>query len=139
MGDRIKKVDYFKIQVPNRPGVGAKMLGALKKEKINLLGFTGFPRKGKSQLDLIPENTKAFLSAAKRLKLIVRAKKTGFLAQGQDRVGAIASIMDKLSNAKINVTAIDAICAGKGRYGAIFWVKEPNIAKASKVLKATKL
>ncbi|HEX9759240.1 MAG TPA: hypothetical protein VGB26_15805 [Nitrospiria bacterium] len=139
MADRIKKVDYFKIQVPNRPGVGAKILGDFKKEKINLLGFSGFPRGGKSQLDLIPQNTKAFLSTAKRLKVKVGAKKTGFLAQGQDRVGAIASIMEKLSAAKINVTAIDAICAGKGRYGAIFWVKGPNMAKASKVLKATQL
>ncbi len=132
-------MDYFKIQVPNRPGVGAKILGDLKKEKVNLLGFSGFPRGGKSQLDLIPQNTKAFLSAVKRLKLKVGAKKTGFLAQGQDRVGAIASILDKLAKAKVNVTAIDALCAGKGRYGAIFWVKGPNIIKAARVLKAAKL
>jgi hypothetical protein len=34
-------------------------------------------------------------------------------------VGAVAELHRKLAEAKINVTAIDAVCAGAGRYGAI--------------------
>lgn len=47
--------------------------------------------------------------------------KRGFLIQGDDRVGAIADIVGKLADAKINITAIDAISTD-GRYGALCWV-----------------
>ncbi len=45
-----------------------------------------------------------------------------------------ANLMARLAKAKINVTAIDAVSAGEGRYGAIFWVKPQDVAKAAKVL-----
>ncbi|MBI2089247.1 MAG: hypothetical protein HYT78_10960 [Deltaproteobacteria bacterium] len=61
---------------------------------------------------------------------------TGFLIQGDDRVGAIADIMTKLAEAKINVTAVDAAAAGLGRYGAILWVKSRDVKKAANILGA---
>ena len=39
-----------------------------------------------------------------------------------------------LADAKINVTAVDAVCAGQGRYGALLWVKAPDVRKAAKAL-----
>jgi hypothetical protein len=42
--------------------------------------------------------------------------------------------MQKLADAKINVTAIQAVTAGMGRYGAIFWVKPRDTNKAAKAL-----
>jgi len=69
MSEKAYRVDYYKAIISNRPGEGAKILSALKKEGINLLGFTGFPRKGKSQVDFIPQNSKAFSAAAKRIGL----------------------------------------------------------------------
>ena len=45
-------------------------------------------------------------------------------------------VLDKLAAAKINVIAIDAIGSGKGRFGAIFWVKPKAVAKAAKALGA---
>jgi hypothetical protein len=49
----------------------------------------------------------------------------------------VAEIMGRLAAAKINVTAIDAVCAGAGRYGAILWVKPPDVARAAKALGAS--
>ncbi|MCI0526417.1 MAG: ACT domain-containing protein, partial [Nitrospira sp.] len=60
----------------------------------------------------------------------------GFLVQGEDRVGAIADLMARLAQAKINVTAIDSVSTGEGRYGAIFWVKPQDVAKTATVLGA---
>jgi hypothetical protein len=34
------------------------------------------------------------------------------------------------------VTAIDAVCAGGGRYGAILWVAPRDVSKAAKLLGA---
>ncbi|HLG23276.1 MAG TPA: hypothetical protein VI382_10710 [Candidatus Manganitrophaceae bacterium] len=137
MGETIRKVDYFYIQTANKPGEGARLLGALRDEGVNLLAFTGFPFGRRAQIDFIPEDTAVFRAAAKRAGMKLSPKKTGFWVQGEDRVGAIADIMEKLAGARINVTAIDAVCAGEGRYGAIFWVKPPDVRKAAKILGAS--
>jgi hypothetical protein len=136
MSDRVRKVDYFYVTVSNTPGKAAKVLAGLAAQGVNLLAFSGFPSGGKGQLDLVPESTAALTRAAKKLKLKLSKKKTGFLLQGSDRVGAMTRTLDKLAAAKINVTALDAI-AGGGRFAAIFWVKPKKVAKAAKVLRAT--
>jgi hypothetical protein len=44
--------------------------------------------------------------------------------------------MTKLAAKRINVIAIDAVCAGSGRYGAILWVSPSQYGKAARALKA---
>jgi len=136
MSNTLRKVDYFYVMLPNRAGQGAKVMTALAAEGVNLLAFSGFPSGGKAQLDLMPENSAKFRKAAKKLGLKVSKRKTGFLYHGDDRVGAMTKILDKLAAAKVNVVAVDAVTSGKGRFGAIFWVKATAVAKASKVLGA---
>ena len=45
--------------------------------------------------------------------------------------------MATLGDAKINVTAVDAVCAGAGRYGAILWVAPRDVTRAAKALGAS--
>jgi len=136
MADIIRKVAYFALDVPNKPGEGARILGALADEGVNLLAFSGFPNGRKSQLDIIPEDVNIFKKAAKVAKIRTRPQKIGFLVQGRDRKGAVANLLKKLADNKINVTAIDAVSAGAGRYAAILWVKPTDINKAAKTLGA---
>ena len=68
--------------------------------------------------------------------MTLSVRKSGFLYQADDRVGAMTKILDKLAAAKISVTACDAIASGAGRFGAIFWVKPAAVAKAAKALGA---
>ncbi|MBI5096589.1 MAG: ACT domain-containing protein [Nitrospirae bacterium] len=136
MADTIRKVAYYKVEVPNRPGEGVRLLGALREAGVNLLAFTGFPNGRKAQIDFIPEDEAAFKKAAKGAGLKVGAKKSCFLVQGEDRVGAVADILSILAAAKINVTAVDAIVAGGGRYGVILWVKSEAVAKTKRLLRA---
>ena len=135
MADIIRKVDYFKAQVANKTGEGARILSALRGEGIDLLFFTGFPRGRSAQIDFVPKNGPAFRKAARKIGLAV-TKNTAFLAQGQDRKGAIAGIVSKLADAGVNITALDAVAAGGGRYGAILWVKQAEVRKAAKALGA---
>ena len=136
MADSVRKVDYFYIELPNKPGEGAKALAALREAGVNLLAFSGFPCGRKAQIDFIPEDTAAFKAAAKKAGLKLSPKKTGFLIQGEDRAGAVAKIVEKFAAANVNITAMDAVSAGAGRYGAIMWVKAPDVRKASKLLAA---
>src|SRR3989337_2802972 len=134
MTDTIRRVDYFYIETPNRPGEAARALKALKDAGINLLAFSGFPKGRRGQLDFIPADPVAFVKAAKKAGWKLSAKKSGFLIQGSDRPGAVADILGTLADAKINVTAVDAACAGANRYGAILWVKPPDLKRAAKAL-----
>src|SRR5208282_6779005 len=102
MSDRVRKVDYFYVKVPNSSGQAAKVLSGLAAQGVNLLAFSGFPSGGKGQLDLVPEDAARLRRAAKKLKLKLSKKKSGFLLQGADRVGAMTKTLDALAAANIN-------------------------------------
>lgn len=137
MSDTVQRVQYFYAEVPDKPGEGAKLLRMLKEEGVNLLAFSGFPKGRRAQLDFIPADPGALKAVAKKARLKLVGPKTGFLVQGDDRVGAMADIVQKLAEARINVTAVDAVSAGYGRYGAILWVKSRDVNKAAKLLEAS--
>ena len=136
MADEIRKVAYFTMGVADKAGEAARILQTLSESGVNLLAFSGFPRGRKAQLDFIPEDTALFRKALRRAKLVVQPKKTGFLIQGEDRPGALGYLLQRLAEANINVTAVDAVGTGGGRFGAILWVKTKDVNKASKTLKA---
>lgn len=132
MADTISLVDYFYIETVDKPGEAARALSQLREAGVNLLAFSGFPKGKRSQLDFIPADPAAFRAVAKTAKWKVEGPKKGFLIQGDDRVGALAELLQKLAGAKINITAIDAVCAGAGRYGVILWVKPRDVKRAAK-------
>ena len=134
MSDTVTLVDYYYTLVPDKPGEGARALGALRAAGINLLAFSGFPEGRRSQLDFLPSDGVAFLAAAKAAKIKLSRPKKAFLISGDDRVGAVAEIYGKLAAAKVNVTALDAVSAGAGRFGAILWVQPRDVKKAAGVL-----
>jgi hypothetical protein len=135
MAEQIRRIDYYYVAVPDKPGEAARILSLLHQAGVNLLGFCGFPKGArKAQLDFLPEDAAAFAKAARKAGLQLSKKKTGFLIQGEDQPGAVAVLVGKLSVAGINVTALQAIAAGAGCYGAILWVKAPDLRKAAKIL-----
>ena len=134
MADTIQRVDYFYTMVPDKPGEAARMLAVLREAGVNLLVFSGFPEGRRGQLDFVPADAGAFRQAAKKAGWKLTGPRRAFLLQGEDRVGAVAETLGRLAAAKINVTAIDAVCAGAGRYGAILWVPQREVGRAAKVL-----
>ena len=132
----IRKVAYFSMQVPNRPGVGAAMLQSIAEGRQNLLAFTGFPSAGGAQVDFVPTKPAEFARGAKKHGVKLSKRKTAFLVQGEDRVGALVRILEALAKARINMVAMDAVTAGSRRFGAIFWVKPKDVARASRLLRA---
>lgn len=132
----IRKVVYFSMQVPNRPGVGVEMLKSIAKGGQNLLAFTGFPNRGGAQVDFVPSDPVGFARGARKAGVKLSKRKTAFLVQGEDRVGALVRVLDVLAKAKINMVAMDAVTAGSGRFGAVFWVRPGNVGRASRLLRA---
>ncbi len=134
MADTVRAVDYYYTMVPDKPGAGAQLLGVLRDARVNLLAFSAFPSQRKSQADFVPADPAAFLAAAKAAKLKLKGPKKVFLIDGDDRVGVLSEILSKLGAAKVNVTAVDAVCSGMGRFGALLWVKPRDLKKAAAAL-----
>ena len=134
MPDMIRKVDYYYITAPDKPGEGARIFGALRDAGVNLLAAHAFPSARKSQIDLVPADTVAFLSAAKNAGLKLSKPKTMFLIEGDDRAGALTSMLSRLGTAGINVTALTAVRSGAGRFGALLWVNAKDVRKAAETL-----
>lgn len=137
MADRVRRVNYCNTTVSSRAGQGAAVLQELKDAGVNLMAFSGFPSKsGKAQLDFVTDDLAGVRRVARKNGWRLSKTKRGFLVQGSDQVGAVARHVQKLADNRINITAADAVCAGKNRYGMILWVKPKDYARAARVLKA---
>jgi len=136
MAETVRAVEYFYVLVPDKPGEGARILGELKRAGVNLLAYSGFPSGRGAQLDFVPADPAAFRAVATQNKGKVKGPKRAFVIEGDDRVGACSDLLNKLAAAKINVTAMDAVAVGAGRWGAILWVKPGAVKKTASVLGA---
>ena len=137
MADRVRKVSYCTCEVPTRPGQAAGALGALAEAGVDLLAFTGFPLGGgRAQLDFAAASLAGVRRVARREGWRLSRPKKAFLIQGGDRVGAVHQHVARLAAARINVTALDALSAGAGRYGVVLWVKPRDYARAARALRA---
>jgi hypothetical protein len=137
MAYTVRAVDYFALAIPDKAGAGHGILSALAAEGVNLLAVSGFPTgAGKAQLDLVPYDAAAFAKVAARLKLRTRKPKRAFLLELDDRVGAVAEVLGRLSAQKIHVIAAQALAAGAGRCAMILWVRPASFEKAAKALGA---
>ena len=132
---RIERVEYYYVMVPNKAGAGAKVFNVLKEHGVNLLAFNGFPvSEQQSQLDLVPSSGSALVAAAKKAGIKLVGPKVAFRILEWEHLGAVAEILGKLEQAGVNVTAMQAIDTGDWRFGAIFWVKQHDIDKAAQAM-----
>jgi len=138
MAYRVSKVDYCYVTVPSRAGQGAKILKEIRDAGINLIAFSGFPVKGgKAQIDLVSDRVSAIRKVADRNGWKLSGTKKAFLVQGTDEVGAVQKIVSRLAREGINITAVDAVAAGKKRYGMVLWVKPKDYRRAAMALNAS--
>jgi len=136
MVDTVRKVEHFSTLVPNQPGQAFKVLSTLVSAGVDLLACTGTQRGRRAQIEVVPDDSTKLRRAARKAGLDFEARRTGYLFRGKDRPGALASHLAKLAAKEVNVTGIDALTAGRGRWAAIIWVDPDDIAKATRVLHA---
>jgi hypothetical protein len=135
MAEMIRSVEYYYATVPDKPGAGLEILSRLRDAGVNLVAYLGFPSgKGKSQIDLFPEDGVALKQAAKAARIKLSPAKRAFVVQGDDRVGAVAAINRRLADAKVNITAAAAASTGDGRYAMVVWVAKGAHQRAARAL-----
>jgi hypothetical protein len=136
MVDTVRKVEHFSTLVPNRPGQAFMVLSTLVSAGVDLLACTGTQRGRRAQIEVVPDDSAKLRRAARKAGLEFESCRTGYLIRGKDRPGALASHLAKLAGKQVNVTGIDALTAGRGRWGAIIWVDPEDVARATQVLRA---
>lgn len=131
----VRKVDYYYTRVANRAGQGARLLETFLDAGVSFRAVHAFPEGGRAQVDLFPKDRGAFLRAARKAGIKLSPRRTAFLVEGSDRVGAVARVLKKLGDAGVNVTALTGIATGR-RYGMLLWVRRGNENKAARILRA---
>lgn len=134
MAFQIRRVDYFYATVPDRPGEAARLLDALAEQGVDLLAFAAVPvGPSTTQLTLFPADDLALGDAASKANLALDGPHPAILVQGEDELGALATIHEKIAAANVNVFAATGVGTGRG-FGYVIYVKPEDYEKAAQSL-----
>jgi hypothetical protein len=132
----IKPVTYFYTTVEDHPGQGYKLLSLFAEVGINLLGFTAVPMgPNRTQLTLFPDDAGILVELSKKSGMCLDGPHPAILVQGDDELGALAQIHEKLYEANVNVFASTGVTDGQGSYGYIMYIRPDEYDRAIQVLK----
>jgi hypothetical protein len=135
MASSLRRVTYFNTSVKDRPGEAYQLLSQLAHAGVNLLAVSAVPvGPNTTQLVLFPESVDTLTRAAARSGMVLSAPQHAFLVQGDDELGALVGIHQKLYDAHINVYASNGVTDGKGGYGYIVYVREADFESAANAL-----
>lgn len=135
MACRIRRVEYFHATVMDEPGEAYKVLSALAGLGVNLLAFTAVPvGPDRTQLTLFPEDPGKMKSEAQKAGMALDGPHRALLVQGDDELGALASVHEKIYGSSVNVYASSAIADGAGKYGHLIYVRSEDYERAAKAL-----
>jgi len=131
MGYTIRAVDYFSTTVQDQPGEAYKLLSQLAELGIDLLAFTAVPiGPSRAHLTLFADDDERLLEAARRANLALDGPTPALLVQGDDSLGALAHVHEKLARAEVNVYASSAVTDGHGSYGYVIYVRPDEFERA---------
>ncbi len=133
----VHRVRYYYATVEEVPGQTYGVLSQLAACGVDLLAFTAAPVGPKHvQWSLFPADTKEFENVAHDIGLPVIAVQDAILVQGDDRLGALADLHERLSRANVEVYATSGVTAGGDRFGYVIYVKPDEIDAAADALGA---
>jgi len=137
MSFSIRRVEYYYVQVQDRPGEAYTLLSELAASEVNLLAFGAMPMgEHHTRLTLFPEEISQLARVAERAGLVLEGPHCALLVRGDDRLGALADIHARLSDAEINVYASSGVTDGRGAYGYVLYVRPEDIDQATAALGA---
>jgi len=135
MSVHIYSVDYYYTTVEDAPGQGCKFLEMLAQEDVNLLAFNAFPvGRDRTQLVIYPLNSTwlGYLARDEGLRLV--GPHHAFMVYGDDELGALVRIHQKLCDGQINISSSNGISDGRGGYRYIMHVHPDDFERSLKIL-----
>jgi hypothetical protein len=133
----VHRVRYYYATVEEVPGQTYALLSQLAACGVDLLAFTAAPVGPQHvQWSLFPAHAQEFEDVAHDIGLPVFAVQDALLVQGDDRLGALADLHERLSRAKVEVYATSGVTAGGERFGYVIYIKPDEVDRAAQALGA---
>jgi hypothetical protein len=135
MAFQVHRTSYYYLSVRDRPGEAYRILAQLAKLGVNLRAFTGVPVGPEhTQLTVFPEDEGKFRASANSAGITADGPHPALLVQGDDELGALADIHERLQDAKVNVFASYGVTDGRGSFGYVLYVRPDRMADAAAAL-----
>ncbi len=133
MAFKVQRVEYYYTTVKDVPSEAYELLSHLAGLHVNLLAFNAVPMgPSRTQLTLFPSDSSKLISAADKCGLVLDGPHSALLVQGDDELGALATVHGKLADAKVNVYASTGVSDGKGSYGYVLYVRPEKFEQAAR-------
>ncbi len=135
MAYTVRRIDYFYVTVQDSPGAGYDVLSHLAEQGVNLVAVTSVPfGPSRTQLTVFPDDSARLQHVAQQASMPLDGPHPALLVQGDDEVGALAPIHEKLLDANVHVFASSGVADGRGRYGYLIYVRTEEYERAAGAL-----
>src|ERR671919_707372 len=116
MAFTIRSVEYYYANVRDELGAAYRVLSQLAARGVDLLAFTAVP------------------SGPNPAPLALDGPHHALLVQGDDELGALAGVHERLVDAGVDVFASSGVTDGRGSFGYVIYVREDQLEKAARAL-----
>jgi hypothetical protein len=135
MAFTIRPVDYYYANVRDEFGAAYEVLSRLAALGVDLLAFTAVPNgPTTAQFALFPADANKLVAEARAAKLPLDGPHHALLVQGDNELGAFASVHERLVRAGVDVYASAGVVDDHESFGYVVYVREDQFTKASGAL-----
>jgi hypothetical protein len=135
MAYAVRRIDYFYITISEAPETAYQVLSELSEQGINLVAVTAVPfGPTRTQLTVFPDDTAKLRRAAEAANIPLDGPHPALVVQGDDEVGALAQVHEKLRDASVVVFASTGVADGRGGFGYIIYVRPDEYGRAADAL-----
>ena len=135
MAFTIRPVDYYYANVRDELGAAYRVLSQLAERGVNLLAFTAVPTGPTlAQFSLFPEDPGKLVAEARGAGLPLDGPHHAFLVQGDDELGAFASVHERLVGVGVDIYASAGVTDAQGAFGYVVYVREDQYERALSAL-----
>ena len=135
MAFTIRPVEYYYANVRDELGAAYRVLSHLAERGVNLLAFTAVPAGPTlAQFALFPEDPGKLVAEARDAQLPLDGPHHALLVQGDDELGALAGVHERLLHAGVDIYASAGVTDARGSFGYVMYVREDQFSKAGAAL-----
>lgn len=135
MAFTIRRVEYYYVNVRDELGAAYGVLSQLAELGVNLLAFTAVPSgPSLAQFTLFPADPGKLAAAGRSAGLALDGPYHALLVQGDDELGALAGVHERLVHAGVDIFASTGVTDGRGSFGYVVYVREDQFERAASAL-----
>ena len=137
MAFTIRPVEYYYVNVRDELGAAYGVLAQLAERGVHLHAFTAVPSgPSLAQFALFPADPNKLDAEARSTGLPLDGPHHALLVQGDDELGALASVHERLFKAGVDIYASSGVTDGRGAFGYVMYVREDQFERAVGALAA---